>query len=205
MDANASSVLFITCSQTRSPPHIGRLVLVEWPIPLLNAFAYSFPLFASWRLPHCLSFFRFSPSSTPPLFLPLIHLLLLQYLHTSSPSFFFPFISSLIQPLSLSGSPIPLLLFALSQSKPWIRHLIYYSPFTSHALEYFLSVRRMQSALIHCCNFFSSTVLWSFWRHLFQEVGIPAASLNETLEETSPTHLSYSGCLIKQTLELLTR
>lgn len=48
MEANASSVLLITCTQTRSPLHIGILPLVEQPILFLNEFAYSFSPFASW-------------------------------------------------------------------------------------------------------------------------------------------------------------
>lgn len=74
VDANASSVLFITCSQTPSPLRVGRPVLVEQPVLLLNAFAYSFPLFALWQLAHLLPFFSFLSLS-------------LQVLHCSCHSF----------------------------------------------------------------------------------------------------------------------
>lgn len=166
MDANTSSVLFITCLQTQSPPHIGRLVLVEQPIPLLNEFFLFFSsvhLMTAPPLPLILPLFL----PFPPLqllrcfFLSFICFRLSSYT-TSCPSFFFLIISSLIQPLFLSGSLVPLLPFTFSQSKPWIRHPIYYSPFTSHALQCFLSVKRMQSALIYWCFLFSSTVLRSF-------------------------------------------
>lgn len=114
MDANTSSVLFITCLQTQSPPHIGRLVLVEQPIPLLNEFFLFFSsvhLMTAPPLPLIL-----------PLFLPFPPLQLLRCFFlsficfrfssytTSCPSFFFLIISSLIQPLFLSGSLVPLLL-----------------------------------------------------------------------------------------------
>lgn len=50
VDADASLVPFMTCSQTLSPPHVGRQVSLEQPIPLLNAFAYLFYLFSCVRL-----------------------------------------------------------------------------------------------------------------------------------------------------------
>lgn len=90
----------------QSPPHIGRPVLVEQPIPLLNAFAYSSPLIVAPPPPLILLLsLTFFPSSTPPLFLPLIHLSLPQYLHTIIAILLFAIVSFLIQPLFLSGSP----------------------------------------------------------------------------------------------------
>lgn len=65
VEANASSVLLITCTQTRSPLHIGILPLVEQPILFLNEFAYSFSPFASWPPPQFYISLTLSPSSTP--------------------------------------------------------------------------------------------------------------------------------------------
>lgn len=61
VEANASSVLLITCTQTRSPLHIGILPLVEQPILFLNEFAYSFSPFASWPPSPVLYFSHFIP------------------------------------------------------------------------------------------------------------------------------------------------
>lgn len=65
VEANASSVLLITCTQTRSPLHIGILPLVEQPILFLNEFAYSFSPFASWPPPQFYISLTLSPSSSP--------------------------------------------------------------------------------------------------------------------------------------------
>lgn len=122
MDANASSVLFIS---PMSPRHIGRLVLDEQPIPLLNAFAYSFTSIHLIMTPPPLFSFIFSLQLLHSLFLLFLRPCLNTYTVLSSS---FSFLHHLVfNSTSFSfRSPYS----PLSQSKPGIQHSLYYSHLT---------------------------------------------------------------------------